>query len=225
MAVALTVAARADVAGPAWNVADSGAVQAEWTDWSGFINGFSYSADTWEATDLAGNDNDPAIYATDPEDAFGGNFSNYSVVDDALVISANNDFSLWVPTFAGQDVLEVEVQVAYLDDPADAGWRQGWDLSVDVPIGSTGVVGPVVFIEEDHDIPSEVITEVYGFTVSGNSPSGVFIDFNADPILSTSEAYVDRIQVDGISYNIPEPGVLSLLLIGGVSVLRRRKAS
>lgn len=214
-------------AGPGWAVTDSGAVQAQWTDWTAFQTGFAHAPDVWTAYDLNGDANDPA---GDPADAL-GEFSTYpeppsgaGIGEDGILIEDNYDFSLWVPTFAGQDVLEVEFQVTYWDDSLDDDWRQGWDFSVDIPEGETGTINPVLFIEEDHDIPNELITEVYGFSVSGSSPSGVFIDFNADPALSVSEAYVDSIVVDGISYNvIPEPSVLGLLVAGGACLLRRRK--
>ncbi len=225
----MAVAVRAGISGPGWNTADEGAVHAEWTDWTQFNSGFVYGPDVWSAYDLSGNENDPAQGVAD---VLGGD--NTAKIDGTgdygIEISSNWDFSLWLPTYSGQDVLEVYLQVTYWDLPESPDWRQGWDFGVET-VGEGAAIQGIHKVEESHDTDAGLITEAYLLAVT-ESPEGVFVDFNTDPPMDSGvpdpengggAAWVNSIQVDGLSHNpIPEPSVLVSLLLAGAGLLRRR---
>lgn len=223
--IGLMAAAQAQVPGPGWSTSDPGAVHAEWFDWTAFDPGLPYVPDMWSATDTTGESVDPVSFGTlGGPDALGLEATYpepYPVGTDGIAIEANYDFSTWMPTYAGQQVMEGYVEITYWDDENDPDWRQGWDLAVSHS-GDGGLVHRPVLIGEEHDLNLGLITEAYTFAIEG-SPSGFFVDFAADPELSPGNpAFVYAIGIDALSYNIPEPNVFCSLILGIALAAGRR---
>jgi hypothetical protein len=223
--------ARADIAGPGWSITDEGAVHVEWTDWNSFSAGYVYGPDEYSAYDQNGEENDPASVASyGMADAYSeeNTYATDGTGVDGIQITANWDFSIWVPIYTGSDldvqapdlVQDVYLQITYWDDENDADWRQGWDLGVEAYGDGAVVQGAPVFQGETHDLDTGLITEAYSFTItdSADGADGFFVDFNGDPELSLEDnpAYVYSITADSISYAVPEPASVALLLLGGV---------
>ena len=143
--------------------------------------------------------------------------------DDVLQIN-DVQIGFLLPNFLNGDYKIIRLQVTYWPD--DGGVEAWLDGSLDMWVGfdpyNTDIRFPVqgdnggIWIDEEWN--GGWLTEVYEWVLSPNPAwEEFFLGFEAAP------AYVDQVVIDTMC--VPEPGVLSLLVVGGVALLRRRKRS
>ena len=134
--------------------------------------------------------------------------------NDVVELAEDYDLYFIIPNFSGGDQKTLRIQVTYaVDDNWEPFVGPAWIIE-------GGEVVDAYFL--DWDLTNGWATDVFELVIEPNPIAETialyFSDGDSNPMYP---AYVDQVVIDTIC--IPEPATMSLLALGGLAVLRRRR--
>ena len=204
-----------DLLPPSWRSLP-GTVTAEWDTWQNFR--WNMPPDSWAYTSYPGQSPAGSPYADAPE-------PSQRIVEnppsDRVYIWQDAPITFWLPNFENSnEVKHVWFQLTY-SVPNDF---QKPKFHVTVPGDSFTFLGPDVFVTRIDLDPLDVwYTDVFAFEIFPN-PEWEEIElsfYNWNTGEPWYPAYIDQVVID--TWCVPEPASMSLLALGGLAVLRRRR--